>query len=332
MSDNVEHIKLYEPNIHFCNCQCKDQDKIAYSIKHIPRPLLIPAKLKDAIEILMWYTPNVITSEQSEKNEYLKEILFEDAVMTYFINRTKLRSEDIYFAPDSKLSAEYVMPYTKMICNSCQKILVTKKKCKNLNKSKNENETKITCILRHLRNCIAHGHFNIVNNSIFIGFDKGKENGIETTTAIFKMDMQSVYNFCQQLIQFPDFTISQIFLYALLKDGYTCFLWMDYKNEKEEEICIAQKNQTFYRINVTRYRTASWDSVDITEKENAPKLDKDVNERAYYINIFYSETHQSRMEKISDNYYIMGKSGLKALFTGNMLKELLDQCPVTEKK
>ena len=50
--------------------------------------------------------------------------------------------------------------------------------------TKGENETKTSAVLRHIRNAIAHGYFNIVENLI-VGFDYKPVNKYEEKCTAF---------------------------------------------------------------------------------------------------------------------------------------------------
>lgn len=240
----TEYIKLYDDNCVFNNCNCPPNEKIPYSIIHQQKPLPLPGLLLDVIEMLLWYAPNIDNSAQTFEHEYLNDTSFDNAVMLYYLRYSGLNGEDICFINDKRLPQEYIDPFLNEACINCQKIIVTKYVY----------ETKLTAILRHLRNCIAHGRFNLVSDNVFIGFDEYKNN----CQAVFKLDINRMYSFCKQLIEAPEFTISHIFQYALLKNKYTIlpFITGAYNhrdNSISEELVFAVKKDTAIRINCSRY-------------------------------------------------------------------------------
>ena len=203
------------------------------------------------------------------------------------------------------------------VCLSCNKLIV----------AKNEGQTKISCILRRLRNCLTHGNFNLLSEDDFIGFDEIKGN----YTAVFKLKITKVYEFCRQLILYPDFTVSHIFQYILMKANYTVLQSMtgayNFRNtEKSEELLFAIKSDLAFRINCSRYRIDDCiDNVEIIDEyviQYDDQFHKDVN----YIDIYYCEKELD-VRKIADNKYALGLSALESLFRGNLdlIENLGDQ-------
>lgn len=307
MNNMIEHIVLYK-NQNFHNCDCSNRDKTAYSIKHSPKPLILPEKMIAAIEMLLWYSPNNYASVQTFENKYLNNPIFEDAVITYFLRFLQIKAEDICFVTGGKIDINLVNPYLNSVCHVCQKIIVTQQ----------ANETKVTCIFRHLRNCIAHGNFNLLSNDDFIGFDKTKIG----YSAVFKIKICDVYSFCEQLIKFPEFTISHIFQYILMKAGYTIIPFetgsYNYRNNEiaEELIFAINKNHAF-RINCSRY--INNETIDNIESINEYTInyDEQFNEDVRYVNLFYCENEQMTIKKFSKDKYIISQIGLEMLFKGN---------------
>ena len=307
----TEHVHLYDRNIPFKNCSCPDCQKHTYAIDHKMKPLDLPDKLVKAIEVLLWYSPN-ISSEQSFTNEYLKDSIFEEAVMTYFLRFANLTSEDILFVEDEYLSKDILSPYVNRACSNCQKIIV----------KKNKKETRINCILRHMRNCLAHGKFNFIIEDNIIGFDSEKDHKTKVTkyTAIFKLDIITLYDFCRQLIQFPDFTVSHIIQYLLFKNKYTVLSEArSYTNREgkraSEELVFTKKGKRTYRINCSRYIVNEWSERYRAITELTPDYDEDFNLQTQYINVFYTEQNIGDCLKIDDSTYMLSKEGLKKYFS-----------------
>ncbi len=309
----VERTKLYDGSASFDNCECSDCHKTDYTIEHSVKPLLLPSKLVEAIEMLLWYSPNV-DAEQAFKNEYLKDPLYDDAIINYFLMYSGMDNSDICFVDEYQLPECFLKPYLKRACNNCQKIIVTR----------NDHESKITCVLRHMRNCIAHGRFNTINHSRVIGFDmrSGKY------TAVFLIDIESLHRFCEQLIKFPDFTISHIFQYALLHNkthhiimpvvtgGYN---FRD--KETNEELVFVKEDSNTYRINCSRYKNG----IDFFEniEEYIFQEDIDFGEAIDFIDLYYCEVLNEIINQIADNKYLIGKKFLIEMVKGIELSKLL---------
>ena len=72
-----------------------------------------------------------------------------------------LKDEDVLFTEN--ISYDVVKPFLKEICTQSPKIIMTI----------SNGETKTMAVLRHIRNAIAHGNFNVIDN-IVVGFDLKK--------------------------------------------------------------------------------------------------------------------------------------------------------------
>lgn len=308
MAKGKEDVILYN-NQAFENCTCKQEDKVEYTIKHNFRPLQLPRKMVLTIEMLLWYSPNNPSSKQAFENNYLKMPIFEDAIMTYYLRYLEIKSEDICFVSEKSICHDLVSPYVNAACRKCHKIIVTKR----------QGETKITCILRHLRNCVAHGNFNLLSDEEFIGFDEIKGN----YTAVFKINISRVYEFCEQLIHYPDFTISHIFQYILLKYGYSLISFVtgayNYRDaDNMEELIFAINGFHALRINCSRYSMySSLDSVELIE-EYTISYDEQFCEDVSYIDLFYCEAEPECIKKIYHDKYVISFNGLVKLFEGNI--------------
>lgn len=311
-------MKLYDPQTTFVQCTCCSQKKIPYTLKHSDTPIQLPADLVKSIEILLWYSPNV-ASEQTFSNEYLKNKSFENAVMTYFLAATSLTGADVLFLDDASKIENFIAPYKGSICECCNKMIL----------SKYSNETKLNCILRHLRNSLAHGRFNLLPNGGFIGFDEDKNKKI---SAIIKLKIHEISRFCLQLLQFPDFTVAQIVCFSLAKDAYYHFTmptggYNGNRDGEEELVFIKSKKKEFaIRFNCSRYQT-SFNLNNVAKiDEYQPKFDDpDFTNDTKYIDVYYCQNARSRIRKVCDGKYIISKRGLEALANGTDLQELIKE-------
>lgn len=305
--EKIEHVTLYN-NQPFANCNCDISVKKAYSLEHDPKPLALPSKMIDALEMLLWYSPNILTSKQSFKDDYLNNPLFENAIITYYLRYLNLKPEDLCFVTGKTISEDLVNPYLGCVCQSCKKIIV----------AKDEGQTKLSSIFHHLRNCLAHGRFNLLGDDSFIGIDEffGKHS------AVFKLNITEVYEFCRQLILYPDFTVSHIFQYIMIKEGYTVLqstpkAYNSRNIDENEELLFAIKGDLAFRINCSRYRKN--DSIDNFEiiDEYVNIFDNQFHKDVPYIDIFYCEKEES-IRKLAENKYVLGLSGLESLFKDNL--------------
>ena len=301
----AEYVHIYDKNRPFKNCSCPECEKHYYTLEHRIKPLELPEKLVKAIEVLLWYSPNNSNSQQSSVNEYLKDTAFDDAVMTYFLRYMNMESEDICFISNGSIDQSMVFPYIDKACVSCQKIIV-----KHL---KPESTTRIDCITNHMRNCLAHGRFNFLSEESIIGFDV---DGRKRYTAVFKLNISTLYNFCQQLITFPDFTVSHIIQYLLRKQNYKVLATMGKHIthediRKDEELVFARKDSVAFRINCSRFITGDPIRQYRECEEYSPDYDEDFNLYTKYKNIFYTETPIQEYETTDEPIIILTKEKLK---------------------
>ncbi|MET3616707.1 hypothetical protein ABID14_000327 [Peptoniphilus olsenii] len=152
----------------------KCQNKKEYSIYHKEIPLELSEEMTKILEYLLWYVPN-INSIQSKKNELTSSLNFENFVFGIIKNYMNLRNKDVVFL--DYIDPKIVRFYSHKICTHSQKLILTKQ----------SNESLTDSLLRHIRNCLAHGNFNIVDN-LLVGFDyNDSKNDEKKCTAIFKI-------------------------------------------------------------------------------------------------------------------------------------------------
>lgn len=302
----TEYVDLNNSSL-FVNCTCSANDKVPYSLRHTPKPIHLTKEMVESIEMVLWYSPNNLSSFQTFENSYLNSFVFEDAIISYFLRYSNLKPEDICFLTSKKIDDNLIEPYSDYICKKCNKIIVTKR----------SNETKIVCILRHLRNCIAHGRFNLLSNDNFIGYDDLNGN----CSGIFKLNIITLYRFCEQLIKYPDFTISNIIQYAFLKAGYSVISMVtggfNYRdNDISEELVFAISTNHAFRINCSRYLKCSKVENIETIKEYTVDYDEQFNKDVGYIDLYYCE-NEKNLFMISDNKYVISKNDIESLCSGN---------------
>ncbi|MDD7362690.1 MAG: restriction endonuclease [Peptoniphilus sp.] len=167
----------YLPHFKHFRYTCDRHVKKPYEILHNPRPLPLSEDLTKALEYLLWYVPN-INSFQSRSNVLITELLYEDFSFRMISETLTLHDEDILFL--DYIDDDIVDYYMESICTNCQKVILTL----------GEEETKVSSLVRHMRNAIAHGYFTVVDDRI-IAFDvkhypkKEKSYGC---TAVIKLD------------------------------------------------------------------------------------------------------------------------------------------------
>lgn len=166
----------------FVRC-CESCNTIAYKIIHNPQPIDLSDVMDKTIKNLLWYVPN-IDSFQAVKNELISDKLYDDFSFTYILNKMGMvEDRDVkWIEPNDSFDKNDWNYFENSICTHCQKIIITRQK----------NLSKTNDLLRCLRNCIAHGHFSIVNDYI-IGFNKhttkNNPNGVEKAVIKIKPEM-----------------------------------------------------------------------------------------------------------------------------------------------
>ena len=141
---------------------CENRAAAAYKIVHDPKPISLSNDMDVIIKNLLWYAPN-IDSYQAIKNELIQDTIYDDFSFTYIMNKMGMdEDQDVkWIEPNDPFDEEDWDYYENEICCNCQKIIITRQK----------NLSKTNDLLRCIRNCIAHGHFAIVNEYI-IGFNR----------------------------------------------------------------------------------------------------------------------------------------------------------------
>ncbi len=173
----MTHHNGHLPHFRGFSYDCDHHVKKKYSIVHDPRPLPLSEDLTRALEYLLWYVPN-IHSFQSPSNVLITEPLYEDFSFDLVSEALHLEDEDILFL--DYIDDDIVDYYMEAICTNCQKIILTTA----------ERETKISALVRHMRNAIAHGYFTVVEERM-IAFDVKyfpKKDDTYGCTAILKLD------------------------------------------------------------------------------------------------------------------------------------------------
>ena len=141
---------------------CSSRSEKNYKIHHSPRPIRLSEEMDTVIKKLLWYTPN-IDSYQSDKNELISDKLYDEFSFTYVMNQMGMdESRDVkWIGSKDVISNDEWRFFEGNICSNCQKIIV----------AKYTTFSKINALLTAIRNCIAHGHFAIVEDYI-IGFNR----------------------------------------------------------------------------------------------------------------------------------------------------------------
>lgn len=239
--------KLIIPGFEFENCK----NKVSYSIYHENKPIKLTEEMTKNLEYLLWYVPN-INSTQSKENELSSSLSFENFVFGIIKNYMALENKDVAFL--NSIDDEIVKFYDKKICPHSQKIILTKQ----------DNESKTDCLLRHIRNSLAHGTFNIVDGML-VGFDyKFGAHGKNICTGIFKIFPKNLLKGLSSLDE--EVTTESLAQIALQRTGYTL---ERFRNEREDISFdfYVKKGKKRYALEIKKYK-----DIEVLPEEEVKKL------------------------------------------------------------
>lgn len=230
------------------------EKKVSYSIKHEDKPLKLSEEMTKNLEYLLWYVPN-INSAQSQENELTSSLNFENFVFGIIKNYMSLENKDVAFL--EYIDNDIVKFYEKKICPHSQKIILTK----------SEGESKTDCLLRHIRNSLAHGNFNIVEDML-VGFDyKFGPGGQEICTGIFKIFPKNLLRGLSSLDE--EVTAEGLAQIALQRTGYELERFNNEDRDTSFDFYV-KKGSKRYALEIKKYR----DTEVLSEKEVQKLLDK----------------------------------------------------------
>lgn len=230
------------------------EKKVSYSIKHEDKPLKLSEEMTKNLEYLLWYVPN-INSAQSQENELTSSLSFENFVFGIIKNYMNLENKDVAFL--DYIDPDIVKFYDKKICPHSQKIILTK----------SEGESKTDCLLRHIRNSLAHGNFNLVEDML-VGFDyKFGPGGQEICTGIFKIFPKNLLRGLSSLDE--EVTAEGLAQIALQRTGYDLERFNNEDRDTSFDFYV-KKGAKRYALEIKKYK----DTEVLSEKEVQKLLDK----------------------------------------------------------
>lgn len=211
--------------------------KISYTIEHEDIPIELSPDLRESIYYLLWYVPN-IKYEQSKKNELLLNPQYDDYIFLEIMRAMNLEDKDVLFT--ESIDKKIIEPFLDEICPKQYKLIMTIA----------GGETKTMAILRHIRNAIAHGNFNIVENTL-IGFDIQRyESGTEYR-GFFKINPSDLLKALRKL-QF-DYNSQKFIKTAFRNSGYHIEDYQEKYQRSHDFELFARKNDKKYAIDIKNY-------------------------------------------------------------------------------
>lgn len=216
--------------------RCKN--KISYEIKHDEIPIKLDSNLDEAIKYLLWYVPN-INSEQAKKEDLLTNLEYDDYVFEELMEAMKLKDIDVLFT--DSIEERIVDDFRDGICLNDQKIVMALA----------DGETKTMSLLRHVRNAIAHGNFNVVHG-LLIGFDiKRLSKDKIQYRGIFKINPEGLLRALRKILF--DLSSQEFISEAFRKAGYWVEPYQEEFQRSHRFDLYAKKNDKRFALEIRNY-------------------------------------------------------------------------------
>lgn len=286
---------------------CKNKTK--YEIKHKNIPIKLNEDLDEAIKYLLWYVPN-INSEQARREDLLTNREYDDYIFVELMEAMKLRDIDVLFT--GEIPEHIVKDFKEGICLNDQKMVMTLA----------DGETKTMSLLRHIRNAIAHGNFNVVEN-LLIGFDIKKlaEDKIEYRS-IFKINPKGLVIALRRILF--DLSNEEFISEAFRRSGYKVEPFQEEYQRSHLFDLFAKKNDRLFAIEIKNYKSTDKISDDIIH--NLIKDFMGLGESFIPILIINSSylTERSKEKLLKADVIILDIKNIKKMHKGrDMVAEIL---------
>lgn len=247
------------------NLCCASKTIVPYNINHSPKPLILSSDMDTIIKRILWYIPN-IDSYQSPHFEIINDKkVYDDILFQYILDIMGIdKDQDVHLLSSKECICDSDWNYyCRDICTSCQKIII----------STYENQSKTNNLLRCIRNCVAHGHFAIVDNYL-IGFNinHNKTKHIDEKKAIVKIQPKLLLSALDSLSGYLNSEKAKTALVSFLlrKHGYSIEENVSiHSTEPNRKIAIdlfAQKDEKQYAIEIKSFPSLPYiHSADLTD-------------------------------------------------------------------
>lgn len=280
-----------------------------YSIIHKEIPIKMSSDMWAALAYLLWYVPD-ISSIQSKSNELISNMEYDHYTFIEIMAYMDLRDEDCLFT--EKIDEEIACEYKKRICTNSQKLILTQF----------DGETKTESMLRHIRNAIAHGSFNIVDD-LLVGFDEKNIGKDQTrTTAIFKIKPKNLLNALKMLNE--DLTNQKLISKALKNTKYRVEVYKESFERSNKFDLYAKKNDKRYAIEIRNYKSQRDIDKGFARKlANNFKNLKDERVRPLLVINTSFLKEESKNELIAADVLILDVKNIKKMLKGrDMIREI----------
>lgn len=209
-----------------------------FSIRHKEIPIKLSPDLDEAIKMLLWYVPN-ITSEQAKANPLLLNPEYDDYIFKDIMASMKLEDRDVLFTEE--IGENLANKFRGKLSVDEQKLVMT---------LADESETKTMALLRHIRNAIAHGNFNVINDLV-IGFDIKRFGEKIEYRAVFKINPTNLLKALRKINL--DFTTEEFIAKAFRKSGYRVEPFQEEFERSHRFDLYAKKDDKRFAIEIRNY-------------------------------------------------------------------------------
>lgn len=287
----------------------KSNKKYDFSIKHDTIPIKLSEDLDEAIKILLWYVPN-IASEQAKVNELLLNPEYDDYIFKDIMMSMNMTDEDILFTEE--IHKNLARHFDGRVCIDEQKLVMT---------LADDKETKTMALLRHIRNAIAHGNFNVINNLV-IGFDIKRIGDHTEYRGVFKINPTNLLKALRKIN--IDFTNEKFISQAFKRCGYKVEAFQEEYQKTHRFDLFAKKKDKRFAIEIKNYdfeRNLSESFI----KEMIEKI-SGIDSRIRPILIINSSylTEKSKSDLIANDVIILDIKNIKKMQKGrDMVSEIL---------
>lgn len=251
----------------------------------MPRPKDWDKDVMDAIQMLLWYIPN-IDSVQSFSDDLIRSKAFENLTFDYILDCLGMSKKDVLFIrPGGVVFDEYWDYYQDEICTSCQKIIIVRQK----------NKTKTEDLLRCIRNAVAHGDFTVVDD-VFVGFNEHKGE----KKAIIKIKPKNLIHALEMITISGEYNKTKLIDATLRKNGFVTRLEPKLVDKESKKIyfldILAEKDGIKYIIEIKDISYKTYLRVDEFERilASVEKYRKALDEESIKLVLVIDETRLTK--------------------------------------
>ena len=163
---------------------------------------------------------------------------YDDFIFIEIMKAMGLKDEDVLFT--ETIDQEVIKPFLNEICTHCPKIIMTLA----------TDETKTMALLRHIRNAIAHGNFNVIDD-VVVGFDIQRYGNEIEYRGFFKLNPNKLLDALRK-IQF-DYNSQQLITQAFKNTGYFIEPYQEKYQRSHDFELFARRADKKYAIDIKNY-------------------------------------------------------------------------------